>query len=57
METKPESENRERLRELAAKIATEQDHDKFVALVMELNQLLDGDSFRELHDSAPATDT
>ncbi len=32
---------RQRLRELAAKIATEQDHDKFTALVQEFNQLLD----------------
>jgi hypothetical protein len=55
VETKRESENRARLRELAAKVATEQDHDKFVALVKELNQLLDGD-LRNLHDSAPATD-
>ena len=31
----------ERLRELAAKIATETEHDKFTALVKELNQLLD----------------
>jgi len=31
----------ERLRELAAKIATEQDHDKFTALVKELNDTLD----------------
>ena len=43
METKPEKKKRERLRELAAKIATEQDHDKFVVLVKELNQLLDGE--------------
>jgi hypothetical protein len=33
--------SRHRLRELAAKIATEQDHDKFTALVKEFNQLLD----------------
>jgi hypothetical protein len=32
---------RQRLRELAAKIATEQDHDKFTVLVKEFNQLLD----------------
>jgi hypothetical protein len=32
---------RQRLRELAARIATEQDHDKFTALVQEFNQLLD----------------
>jgi len=31
----------QRLRELAAKIATEQDHDKFTALVQEFNVLLD----------------
>ena len=53
METKPEKEKRERLRELTAKIATEQDHDKFVALVKELNQLLDGE--RKPQSSAPAT--
>jgi len=29
------------LRELAARIAAEQDHDKFTALVKEFNQLLD----------------
>ena len=34
---------RERLRELAAKIATEQDHDKFTALVEEFQQLPDGE--------------
>lgn len=32
----------ERLRELAARIAAEQDHDKFTALVKEFNELLDG---------------
>ena len=53
METKSENEKRERLRELAAKIATEQDHDKFVALVKELNQLLDGGWKPQA--SAPAT--
>jgi hypothetical protein len=44
VETKRErNDNRERLRELASKIATEQDHDKFAQLVKELNQLLDGE--------------
>jgi hypothetical protein len=45
VETKRESENehRERLRQLTAKIAIEQDHDKFTALVQELNRLLDGE--------------
>jgi hypothetical protein len=33
----------ERLRELAAQVATEQDHDKLMKLVEELNQLLDGE--------------
>lgn len=33
----------QRLRELAEKIATEQDHDKFTALVKELNELLDAE--------------
>jgi hypothetical protein len=41
VETNHENDNRERLRELAAKIAAEQDHDKFTALVQEFNQLLD----------------
>lgn len=40
VETKPENE-RERLRELAARIATEQDNDKFAELVKEMNELLD----------------
>jgi hypothetical protein len=40
VETKSENE-RERLRELAARIVIEQDHDKFTALIKELNQLLD----------------
>lgn len=31
----------ERLRDLAAKIAIEDDHDRFTALVKELNDLLD----------------
>jgi hypothetical protein len=53
VETKPENEKRERLRELAAKIATEQDHDKFVALVKELNQLLDEE--RKPQAPAPVT--
>jgi hypothetical protein len=35
-------DNTERLRELAARIAAEQDHDKFTALVKEFNKLLDG---------------
>ena len=33
--------NTERLRELAARIAAEQDHDKFTALVQEFNELVD----------------
>ncbi len=32
---------RQRLRELAARISSEQDHDKFTALIKEFNQLLD----------------
>jgi hypothetical protein len=35
-------DNTERLRELAARIAAEQDHDEFTALVKEFNELLDG---------------
>jgi hypothetical protein len=38
------SDTRQRLRELAARITTEQDHDKFSALVQELSQLLDQES-------------
>jgi hypothetical protein len=34
-------ENKERLQELAARIAAEQDHDKFTALVKEFNELVD----------------
>jgi hypothetical protein len=33
----------ERARELVAQIAVEKDHDKFTALVAELNRLLEGD--------------
>jgi hypothetical protein len=43
VETRRETDNRERLRELTAKIATEQNHDKFTLLVTELNELLDGE--------------
>jgi hypothetical protein len=42
---------RQRLRELAAKIATEEDHDKFTALVQEFNQLLDEDK-QQLNETA-----
>ena len=55
METKPENDNREFLRELAARIATEQDHDKFMALVYEMNQLL-SEKLREPNNSPPTTD-
>jgi hypothetical protein len=49
VETKRENENRERLRELTAKIATEQDPDKFMQLVKELNQVLGAkDSLKEI---------
>jgi ferric-dicitrate binding protein FerR (iron transport regulator) len=52
VETKQEkSDNEAQLRELAARVATEQDHDKFTQRVKELNQLLDG----ELLDSASPT--
>jgi hypothetical protein len=54
VENKRENDNRERLRELAAKIATEQDHDKFTTLVKEMSQLLDRER-RESHASPPAT--
>jgi hypothetical protein len=37
-------DNTEGLRELAARIAAEQDHDKFTALVKEFNQLLDDEN-------------
>jgi len=36
-------DNTRRLRELAARIAAEQDHDKFTALVKEFNELVDGE--------------
>lgn len=39
---------RERLRELAAKITNEGDHDKFTALVQEFNRLLDSEVPPEL---------
>ena len=35
-------DNTERLRELAARIAAEHEHDKFTELVKEFNELLDG---------------
>ena len=54
METTRENNYREHLRELAAKAATEQDHDKFIALVYEMNQFLN-DRLQE-HGSARATD-
>jgi len=38
----------ERLRELAARIAAEQDHDKFTALVKEFNELVDDKEPSEL---------
>jgi hypothetical protein len=50
VETKRENE---RLRELAGKVATEQDPEKFIALVKELNQLLDGEK-QEQHKTADA---
>jgi hypothetical protein len=37
-------DNTERLRKLAARIAAEQDHDKFTALVKAFNQLLDDEN-------------
>jgi len=55
VETKPEIEKREHLRELAAKIATEQDHNKFMALVKELNELLD-EKLPQSHNSVPGAD-
>jgi hypothetical protein len=45
-----------RLRELADKIANEQDQDKFTELVKEFNQLLEG-KLHEPHDSAPPKNT
>ena len=53
METKPEIEQAERLRELTARIATEQDHDKFTSLVEELNRILDGEKSQQ-HKPADA---
>jgi hypothetical protein len=44
VETKQEkSDNKARLRELAAKVATEQDRDKFTQLIKDLSHLLDGE--------------
>jgi hypothetical protein len=43
----------ERLRELAAKIATEQEHDKFTALVKELNDMLDAERRPKPTDTGP----
>jgi hypothetical protein len=49
VETNRENENRERLRELTAKIATEQDPDRFMQLVKELNQVLGAkDSLKQI---------
>jgi hypothetical protein len=53
VETTPENEQAERLRELTARIATEQDHDKFTSLVEELNRILDGEKSQQ-HKSADA---
>jgi hypothetical protein len=44
-------DSHEKARELAAKIAAEKDHDRFTALVEELNQLLDGDATPQPADS------
>jgi hypothetical protein len=44
-------DNTERLRELAAQIAIEQDHDKFTALVKEFNELVDGEQQESLKES------
>ena len=43
VKTKAENESIERLRELAAKIATERDYERFTNLVKEMNQLQDGE--------------
>lgn len=55
VETKAQNDNNERVRELAAKIAAEQDHDKFIELVKEMSQLLD-EKLRQLHNSAHTRD-
>jgi hypothetical protein len=47
--------NSSRLRELAARIAIEQDRNKFMELVTELNDLLNGE-LRKPHDSASPKD-
>ena len=39
----PGKADRERLRELVAKIGAEKDYEKFTALIKELNRLLDGE--------------
>jgi hypothetical protein len=46
-----QAENKERLIQLAAQIAVEQDHEKFMALILELNDLLDE---KEKRLAAPA---
>ena len=52
VETEAEND-RERLRELTAKIAIEQNPDKFTALIKELNQLLD-EGQQERHKTTDA---
>jgi hypothetical protein len=51
-------EIKQRLQELAAKIATENDHDKFTALVKEFNKLVDDEKqpqeSKELTPDSPA---
>ena len=46
-------DNTQRLRELAARIAAEQDHDRFTALVKEFNELLDG---KQISQESPMKD-
>lgn len=45
------SEERERMNELCQKIAVEQDHDRFVRLLRELNSLLERKEHRLEHKS------
>lgn len=53
VETRSKTDNMARLRELAAPVASEQNHDRFMKLVEELNQLLDGEkqNNKEPHDA------
>lgn len=50
------TEGKERWRELCERIAVEQDGDKFLAAIQELNQVLANDEKRLRHIFAPSRD-